>query len=119
MRLVFLSALFLLSFSLFAQSEHYNFSKLDIYNGLSHNQVTTILKDDDGFLWFGTVSGLNRYDGYSCKIFRKKQDDSTALPNNSISALYQLPNRKMRVMAGGVPCIYNSYTEKSTNQQTQ
>jgi signal transduction histidine kinase/ligand-binding sensor domain-containing protein/DNA-binding response OmpR family regulator len=100
------------SLSLFAQSAHYNFSKLDIYNGLSHNQVTTILKDADGFLWFGTVSGLNRYDGYSCKIFRNKPDDSTTLYDNNISALYELPNGKMWVMTRDAPCIYNSYTEK-------
>ena len=69
MRLLFLTALLLLLNAVFAQSEQYNFAKLDIYNGLSHNQVNTILKGDDGFLWVGTVSGLDRYDGYSCKVF--------------------------------------------------
>jgi len=112
MRFLICFGLLTQSLSVFAQSERYNFSKLDIYNGLSHNQVTTILKDDDGFLWFGTGAGLNRYDGYSCKIFRNKHDDSTTLHDNSISALYELPDRKMWIMAGGIPCIYNSYTEK-------
>ena len=68
MRLVFLIALLLLSSSHFAQSEHYSFSRLDIYNGLSRNQVHAILKDADRFAWFGTMSGLNRYDRYSCNI---------------------------------------------------
>jgi signal transduction histidine kinase/ligand-binding sensor domain-containing protein/DNA-binding response OmpR family regulator len=112
MRLVFLTALLLLSLSLFAQSEHYNFSKLDIYNGLSHNQVNSILKDADGFVWFGTMSGLNRYDGYSCKIFRNKHNDSTSLYDNYITSLYELPDRKMWVMTRDTPCIYNSHTEK-------
>jgi len=34
----------------FGQSEYYHFSKLNTYNGLSHNQVNTILKDPEGFL---------------------------------------------------------------------
>jgi signal transduction histidine kinase/ligand-binding sensor domain-containing protein/DNA-binding response OmpR family regulator len=112
MRLVFLTALLFFSFTLSAQSEHYNFSRLDIYSGLSHNQVNTIWKDPDGFLWFGTMSGLNRYDGYSCKIFRSKPDDSTSLIDNYISSLYELPDRKMWVATRDSPCIYNSRTEK-------
>lgn len=112
MRLFFLTALLVVTVSLFAQSEHYNFSKLDIYNGLSHNQVNAILKDADGFVWFGTPSGLNRYDGYSCKIFRNKHDDSTSLYDNYINALYELPGGKMWVTARDTPCIYDAHTEK-------
>ncbi|MGN6603372.1 MAG: two-component regulator propeller domain-containing protein [Ginsengibacter sp.] len=104
--------LMVLSLTVFAQSEYYNFSKVDIYNGLSHNRVTSILKDADGFVWFGTASGLNRYDGYSCKIFRNNHDDSTSLYDNYIRSLYQLPNGKMWVMTTDRPCIYDSYTEK-------
>jgi ligand-binding sensor domain-containing protein len=105
-------ALLLLSFAVFPQSERYNFCKLDILSGLSHNQVTAILKDKDGFLWFGTLSGLNRYDGYSFKIFNKKYNDSTSLNDNCILALYELPGGKMWVNTRGGPCIYNSQTEK-------
>ncbi|MES2649999.1 MAG: two-component regulator propeller domain-containing protein [Bacteroidota bacterium] len=112
MRFVFLTALLLGSFSLFAQSEHYNFYKLDNYNGLSHNQVNAILKDQDGFLWFGTMSGLNRYDGNSCRIFRKNYNDSSSLPDNSIRSLYELPDGKIWVSTLGGTSIYNSRTEK-------
>ena len=91
MRLLILIVLVLLSLSFFAQSEQYKFSRLDIYDGLSHNQVNGILKDPDGFLWFGTMSGLNRYDGYSFKVFRNKHGDSSSLCNNHIHALYELP----------------------------
>ncbi|WP_176842372.1 hybrid sensor histidine kinase/response regulator transcription factor [Chitinophaga filiformis] len=96
----------------FAQSSHYNFSKLNTYTGLSHNQVKAILKDHDGFLWFGTMSGLNRYDGYSCRVFRKNHNDSTSLPDNNIGALYELPDGKMWVSTAGGTCIYDPGTEK-------
>ena len=105
-------ALLLLPLSVFSQTELYNFYKLDTYNGLSHNQVITMLKDQDGFLWVGTLSGLNRYDGYSCRIFRKNFNDSSSLLDNSILALYELPEGKMWVSTQAGPCIYNSYTEK-------
>jgi ligand-binding sensor domain-containing protein len=58
---------FLLPAYLHAQNNSYQFSHLDITNGLSDNQVNCIYKDEKGFMWFGTTSGLNRYDGISLK----------------------------------------------------
>ena len=112
MRFLIWIPLLLQSLSVFAQNEHYNFSKLDTYTGLSNNQVNAILKDQDGFLWFGTMSGLNRYDGHSCRIFRKSYNDSSSLLENYIISLYELPDRKLRVLTTGGTCIYNSDTEK-------
>lgn len=104
--------LLLQSLATFAQSEYYNFSRLDIHTGLSHNQVNAVLKDPDGFLWFATMSGLNRYDRYSYRIFRKNHNDSSSLMDNNVLALYELPDRKMWVSTRGGPCIYNPDTEK-------
>ena len=112
MRFLISVVLLVSSLAVFSQSERYNFSKLDIFSGLSHNQVNTILKDTDGFLWFGTMSGLNRYDGYYCKVFRKNFNDSTSLPDNSIQTLYELPDGKIWVVTAGGTCIYDSRTEK-------
>src|ERR1035437_1981810 len=102
--------LFLIPNLIFAQNEHYNFSKLDTYTGLSNNQVNAVLKDQDGFLWFGTMSGLNRYDGYSCRVFRKNYNDSSSLLNNSIQSLYELPDGTIWLVTMGGTCIYNSHT---------
>lgn len=104
--------LLLLSVWAFAQSDRYNFSRLDMHAGLSNNQVKAILKDPDGFLWFGTMSGLNRYDRYSCRVFRKKHNDSSSLKDNNVISLYELPDRKMWVSTRGGACIYNPDTEK-------
>ncbi|MCU7552121.1 ATP-binding protein [Chitinophagaceae bacterium LB-8] len=112
MRLLIWVVLLLQSLSVFAQSEYYNFSKLDTYTGLSHNQINAILKDTTGFIWFGTLSGLNRYDGYAFKIYRKKANDSSSLYDNCILSLYELPDSKMWVETRGGPCIYNPHTEK-------
>jgi signal transduction histidine kinase/ligand-binding sensor domain-containing protein/DNA-binding response OmpR family regulator len=112
MRLLVWFGLLITSLSVFGQSEYYHFSKLNTYNGLSHNQVNAILKDSEGFLWFGTLSGLNRYDGYSFKIYRKEPNDSTSLYDNDILSLFELPGGKMWVVTRAGACIYNSEAEK-------
>src|SRR5690606_21655222 len=84
-----------------AQGEIYSFSHLDINDGLSHNQVNTILKDKNGFVWFGTMSGLNRYDSYHFEVHRSRPEDSTSLSDNYISALFELPDDKIWVATRG------------------
>ncbi len=56
-----------------------------IERGISNNTVNTILQDDRGFMWFGTIDGLNRYDGYSFKVFNKDH----GLSNESVRDLLQ------------------------------
>lgn len=57
--------------------------------GLSQNSVNCILKDQQGFIWFGTSDGLNRYDGYEFVIFKNNPSDSFSLPDNFILSLAQ------------------------------
>lgn len=71
----------------FSQPGQYKFSHLNINDGLSNNQVTCIYKDKFGFMWFGTLSGLNRFDGYNIKVFRNDYKDTTSLSDNFIMDL--------------------------------
>src|SRR5574338_101875 len=80
-----LLSLFIDSSIVLAQS--LKFGKLTIEDGLSNNDVNTLIQDNIGFLWFGTEDGLNRYDGYSFKIFRNDPEDSNSVSDNSIRAL--------------------------------
>jgi len=57
---------------------------LGIEQGLSNNAVTCIYQDHNGFLWFGTYDGLNKYDGYSFNIFKNVIGDSTSIQDNHI-----------------------------------
>ena len=41
------------------------FQHLSLEDGLSHGIVETIYQDSQGFMWFGTAVGADRYDGYS------------------------------------------------------
>ncbi len=56
-------------------------------SGLSQNSILTSLQDRQGFMWFGTYDGLNRFDGYSFKVFRMKPRSPDSLPSDWINAL--------------------------------
>lgn len=65
-----------ISKTLFAkETNEYKFNRIDVERGLSNSEVLCIFKDRSGFMWFGTPSGLNRYDGY--EVVPCKQDLST------------------------------------------
>lgn len=72
------------SYSMATNQHTLQFETIDIYDGLSQNSVLSITKDKNGFMWFGTEDGLNRYDGLSFKQFRYDPMDSTSLNSNSI-----------------------------------
>src|SRR5579862_4454569 len=55
------------------------FSRLSTAQGLSQTRVAQIVQDDRGFMWFGTQYGLNRYDGYSYKVFTHDPASDTSL----------------------------------------
>ena len=55
-----------------------------ISEGLSQNTVTSIVQDKYGFIWVGTWSGLNRFDGVNFKIYLHTQGDTTGIGDNYI-----------------------------------
>lgn len=71
--------------ALFCQD--YPVTFLGIENGLSNNAVMSIYQDHNGFLWFGTYDGLNRYDGYEFKTYHNIIGDTNSLPNNTVFAI--------------------------------
>jgi signal transduction histidine kinase/ligand-binding sensor domain-containing protein/DNA-binding response OmpR family regulator len=60
---------------------------IGIEHGLSNNAVTSIYQDHNGFMWFGTYDGLNRYDGYTFRVFRNVIGDNTSLGDNHVSTI--------------------------------
>ncbi|MEO8237815.1 MAG: two-component regulator propeller domain-containing protein [Flavobacterium sp.] len=67
----------------------YVFHHLETNEGLSNNNVKTILRDSYGFLWIGTESGLNRYDGYGFKVYKMHPGVANALSSNNIVELQE------------------------------
>ena len=80
-----------------AQSVQCRFSHIDINQGLSNNQIKCFLKDRKGFVWVGTISGLNRYDGYDVKTFQNNSQDTTSILDNDVNRLFEDPDGMMWV----------------------
>lgn len=85
---------------LFAQI-HTPFERLTIEDGLSQNMVNDIILDKRGFLWFATKDGLNRFDGYSFKVYRNLPGDSNTLSSNYVTGLWEDPKGMMWIVTNG------------------
>ncbi|MCL7986692.1 response regulator [Sphingobacterium sp. lm-10] len=68
-----------------------------IEQGLSNNNVTSIFEDSDGFMWFGTFDGLNRFDGDQFMVFKNQPEDRLSLPDNRITDISQDANGRLWV----------------------
>lgn len=61
------------------------FRTFDVKSGISDNYVLSVLRDQYGFMWFATLNGLNRYDGYQCKQYWTNNSDTRNNCFNSIA----------------------------------
>jgi len=88
MRVLTLLILCLLSYGHITGQSYY-FTHYQVESGLSNNAVICSLQDHNGFLWFGTKDGLNRFDGYSFKVFRNEANDSNSIGSNYIYSIHE------------------------------
>ena len=109
---ILLTIILFVCINTFAQSSQYQFSQLDISNGLSHNHVNCIYKDSEGFMWFGTASGLNRFDGYTFKVFKHDADNKNSLLDDFIIDIFELPNKKLYISTRTGYCFYDPEKEQ-------
>ncbi len=65
------------------------FTRISTADGLSQTKVDRIEQDDQGFMWFGTQYGVNRYDGYNFKVFAHDPADPNSLSGVNIRALFK------------------------------
>ncbi|MCU0348917.1 MAG: hypothetical protein MUC59_18400, partial [Saprospiraceae bacterium] len=61
---------------------------IGIEQGLSQGFVTCLAQDREGFIWAGTMNGLNRYDGQRMQIFVNDPQDSLSLSSSAIGAVH-------------------------------
>ncbi len=59
---------------LHAQQKEIKFEHIIVEQGLSQNFVECIYQDSEGFMWFGLHDGLNRYDGYTLKVYSARRN---------------------------------------------
>jgi signal transduction histidine kinase/ligand-binding sensor domain-containing protein/CheY-like chemotaxis protein/AraC-like DNA-binding protein len=69
-----------------------SFENITTREGLSQNTVTSIAEDKRGFLWFGTLNGLNRYDGTRFHVLQQEYGQALSLSDNRIRTLFFDPD---------------------------
>lgn len=104
----------LVSMALIAKEKQYRFEHLTKKEGLSHYTVSSIVQDQFGFLWIGTHSGLNRYDGYQFQIFRNNPDDPNSISNHAIYIIFEDSEGYLWIGTKGGLNRYDQRTEKFT-----
>ena len=112
MRHVILLIITLLSTHL-CQGVEYTFESITSKDGLSQNDVLDIFQDSRGFMWFSTIDGLNRYDGYNFRIFQVSLDNSNSLSSNLIKCVTEDQDNNLWIgtLEKGI-CVFNLITEK-------
>ncbi|WP_195986678.1 sensor histidine kinase [Clostridium sp. D53t1_180928_C8] len=106
-----------------------NFKRIEISDGLSQGTIQDIMQDSDGYIWFATEDGLNKYDGIDFEFYRYSEESSKGLASNWIMDITEDNSGYIWVSTtNGVNTIetstgvINTYTEKeglSDNSITQ
>ena len=86
---IFSLFLYLLTVPIYAQSVRYRFYQKDIADGLSQNDVMCFFRDSKEYMWIGTQSGLNRFDGYNFIQYKSSNTDTNSLTNNIVTKIVE------------------------------
>jgi signal transduction histidine kinase/CheY-like chemotaxis protein/AraC-like DNA-binding protein/streptogramin lyase len=89
------------------------YQTISIADGLSQGMVFDIIQDEEGFLWIATKNGLNRYDGYSFRVFTNDPYNAFTLSGNTIVKLFE--DSKGRIWVGTENSGVNVY-DKNTGK---
>lgn len=91
-----------------AQWGDVKFNHLTIEDGLSQSTVQSIIQDSQGYMWFGTLDGLNKYNGYDITIYKSDVGDPTNISDNDIRVIYEDDENRLWIgtQSGGLN-LYN------------
>lgn len=92
-------------------ADDYKFKNLGVSDNLVGSQVNAICKDSHGFMWFGTSTGLSRYDGVSMRNFTSNFSSSSALPDSYIESIQEDANGTIWLRANGSYVLMNPNEE--------
>jgi signal transduction histidine kinase/DNA-binding response OmpR family regulator/ligand-binding sensor domain-containing protein len=105
----------------YSQKQPYLFKNFTAEDGLSQHDINCITQDNEGFLWFGTNDGLNKFDGYNFDVFKPISGNDTTLSGRIVQDIKKdsFGNLWIATLDGGLS-LYNSKTErfKSFNSVT-
>lgn len=65
------------------------FERISLEEGLSQSVVYSIVQDAQGFMWFGTQDGLNRFDGYNFKLYKNDPQNDSTISSNYAKTIFE------------------------------
>ena len=80
-----------------AYGQKLHFEHLTINNGLSQNDVFSLMQDNRGYIWIGTLDGLNKYDGYKFTTYQRQPFKENSLTMNAVTGLWQFDDGELWV----------------------
>jgi signal transduction histidine kinase/ligand-binding sensor domain-containing protein/DNA-binding response OmpR family regulator len=101
----------------FADNTYY-LRSLQVEDGLSQNMVYCILQDSQGFMWFGTQDGLNRYDGQNVKVYKKDPKDPKSIGSNGLFSLIEDDDKNLWIGTTNGVYIYNPALDSFSRLET-
>jgi signal transduction histidine kinase/ligand-binding sensor domain-containing protein len=114
--LVFILLFNLSCLSIFSQEYELRINKITDQKGEDPGATFGIAEDSTGYIWFGTIDGLYRYDGLNYKVYRNEKGNPNSLCWNTIRSLCIGKNNKLWIgtQGGGLDC-FDLKTEKFTH----
>jgi ligand-binding sensor domain-containing protein/signal transduction histidine kinase len=79
--LLFQTVILLFFYAYSSKAQSYFFKHYQVENGLSNNAIYCSTQDKNGFMWFGSRDGLNRFDGYHFKTYKVSDKANTLNPD--------------------------------------
>ena len=117
LRLYILLSLFVCLLAGRAAAQSVVFRHLGVRDGLSSSQVNCVFRDSRGFLWLGTVSGLDRFDGFRfTNYYHTNAPD--ALPDNNVSDIQEDAEGNLWLHTSRGWCRFDTRTEHFDSQLT-
>jgi ligand-binding sensor domain-containing protein len=80
----------------FAFSQKVEFEHITTPEGLASTNVTSIYKDSYGYMWFGTFSGLFKYDGYNAKNYLTDEDPNSG-ERSDVRCLFETKDKHILI----------------------
>jgi ligand-binding sensor domain-containing protein/serine phosphatase RsbU (regulator of sigma subunit) len=84
---IFFNLFFLFSAALSAQTDEAIFNRYTVNSGISQSSISCLLQDSEGYIWFGTQNGLNKFNGYSFEKYCPDPLDSTSISHGWIYSI--------------------------------
>lgn len=113
---IYILLLLVFAKAIIVNADNIRFEQLSIQDGLSQVCVNSIIQDENGYMWFATNDGLNRFDGYEFTVYKPNSGDKHSLSNNAVKVIYEDSDGIIWIgTAGGGLSRFDVATQKFTS----